>query len=133
LLHCGSDCLVDAALNTDRVCARGDILQAFAENSLGQNGGRSRAIASSITGFAGNFTDHLCAHIFIGIFEFDFFGNCDAVLGHGRRAEFFIEHHIAAFGAKGGSDRFCELAHTSEQSLTSVFVKYNLFCSHIFV
>jgi hypothetical protein len=37
----------------------------------------------------------------IGIFQFDFFGDRHTVFGDVGSAEGFLDHHIAAFGAKG--------------------------------
>ena len=104
VLHGGFDGLVDAALDADRVGAGGDVLQAFAEDRFGQHGGGGGAIAGGVAGFAGDFADHLGAHVFVGIFQFDFLGDGDAVLGDRGRAEFLVEHDVAAFGAERGDD-----------------------------
>jgi len=45
----------DAALDADRVCAGGDILQAALVDGFGQNGGRGGAVAGGVAGFAGDF------------------------------------------------------------------------------
>ena len=70
-----------------------------------------REVASKTSDIAGDsgslgsdFLDHLSAHVFVGIFEFDFLGDGDAVLGDGRGAKFFVEHDVAALGSKGGDD-----------------------------
>jgi hypothetical protein len=72
----------------------------------------------------------ICAHVFIGIFEFDFLRDGDAVLGHGRGAEFLVENDVAAFGAERRDDGAGEFLHALEESLTSCFVKNQLFCCH---
>src|SRR5262249_36259346 len=84
LLNRGFNRLVDAALDADRVCAGGDVLQAFAINRFGEDSGGGGAIARGVAGLAGDFANHLGAHIFIGIFQFDFLGHGDAVFGDGR-------------------------------------------------
>src|SRR5713101_1102393 len=76
--------LGDAALDADGVGARRDVLQAFAIDRFGQHSGGGGAIARGVAGLAGDFADHLRAHVFKGVFEFDLFGDGDAVLGHGR-------------------------------------------------
>ena len=123
LLDGGFDGLVDAALDADRVGAGGDVLQAFAIDRLGQNGRGGGAVAGGVAGLAGDFADHLGAHVFIGVFQFDFLGDGDAVLGDGRGAEFFVEHDVAAFGAERGGDGAGEFADALEERLTSGFVE----------
>ena len=99
-------------------------------NRFGENGGGGGAIAGVVAGLAGDFADHLSAHVFIGVFQFDFLGDGDAVFGDGRRAEFFVEHDIAAFGAECRGDRFGQLLHAAQEGLTCGFIKYKLFCWH---
>ena len=91
--------------------AGGDVLQAFAVDRLGQHGGGGGAVAGDVAGLAGDFAHHLGAHVFIRIFQLDFLGDGDAVLGDGRGAEFLVEHDVAAFGAEGGRDGPGELGH----------------------
>ena len=104
LVDGGFDGLVDAALDADRVRAGGDVLQAFAEDRFGENGRGGGAVAGGVAGLAGDFAHHLGAHVFIGIFQFDFLGDGHAVFGDGRGAEFFVENDIAAFRAERGLD-----------------------------
>ena len=87
---------VDAALEVGRVGACGYVLEAFAIDRFGENGRCGGAVASGVAGFAGDLTDELCAHVFVRALEFDFFGDCDAVLGDGRTAEFFVEDDVAS-------------------------------------
>src|SRR5208283_3381109 len=90
LAHGGFDGLVDAALDADGVCARSHIFEAFAINRLGENGRRGRAVAGGVAGFAGDFADHLRAHVFVGVLQFDFLGDGHAVLGDGGRTVFLV-------------------------------------------
>ena len=104
VLDGGFDGLLDAALDADRVRAGGDVLQAFAIDRFGEHGGGGGAVAGGVAGLAGDFAHHLGAHVFVGIFQFDFLGDGHAVLGDGRGAEFFVEDDVAAFGAERGVD-----------------------------
>ena len=97
----GLDGLVDAALERRRVGAGGDVLQAFLVDRLGENGRGGGAVAGDVAGLAGDFADELRAHVFVGIFELDFLGDGDAVLGDGRAAEFLVEDDVAAGWARG--------------------------------
>src|SRR5438105_3402909 len=121
---------LDAALNANRVGARGDEFQTFPINRLGEQSGSSGAIAGVIAGFAGDFADHLGAHVFAGILQFDFLGDGHAVFGHRRRAVFFVDHHVPAFGTERGFHCATQLFHSLEEGLTRRFIKDQLFCCH---
>src|SRR5207245_5470440 len=84
LLDGGFDRLGDAALNADGVGAGSDKLETLAIDGLSQDGGGGGAIAGGVAGLAGDFADHLGAHVFVWIFQFDFLGDGDAVFGPGR-------------------------------------------------
>ena len=115
--HGGFDGLVDAALDADGVGAGGDELQAFAINRFGQNRRRGGAVAGGVAGLAGDFADHLGAHVFIGVFQFDFLGHRHAVLGDGGGAEFFVDDHVAALGSERGDDRLGEFLDAAQERL----------------
>ena len=78
------DGLVDAALQIHRVHAGSNRLQAFADDGLGQNGGRRGAVTGDVVGLGGDFAHHLRAHVLELVFKFDFLGDGDAVLGGAR-------------------------------------------------
>ena len=123
MLDSGIDGFLNAALDADGVGAAGHVLQAFAIDRLGEDGGGGGAVARGVARFTGDFADHLGAHVFIGIFQFYLLGDGDAVLGHGRGAIFLVEDDVAAFGAEGRDDGLREFLHTPEQSLTSCLVE----------
>src|SRR5208283_1292281 len=110
----GLDGLGDTALDADGIGTRGDKFQAFAIDGLGEDGGGGGAIARGVAGLAGDFTNHLGAHVFISVLEFDFLGDGHAVLGDGGGAEFFVEHDVAALGAEGGGDGAGEFADSAQ-------------------
>ena len=97
----GFNGLADAALNADGVRAGGDELQTFAIDGLGQHGGRGGAVARGVAGFAGDFADHLRAHVFVRVFEFDFLRDGDAVLGHGRESRIFCRERRCGLSGRG--------------------------------
>jgi hypothetical protein len=68
---------------------------------VGEHGGRGRAVAGDVVGFGGGFFQQLSAHIGVGVFEFNFFGDGDAVVGDSGRAPFLIQGDVATFGAEG--------------------------------
>ena len=103
--------------------AGGHELQAFAINRLGQHGRGGGAVAGGVAGLAGDFAHHLGAHVFVGIFQFDFLGDGHAVLGDGGGAEFLVEHDVAAFGAERGGDGAGELGDAAQDGLPCGFVE----------
>src|SRR5688500_15186207 len=80
------DGLVDATLHVHRVAARGDGLEAFANDGLGENGGGGGAVAGFVRGGGSNFLHHLGAHVLELVLELDFLRNRHAVLGDGGGA-----------------------------------------------
>ena len=75
--------LVDAALERGWVCAGGHVLETFAVDCFSKNGRSRGSVSSHVAGFGCHFANELCAHVFIGIFQLDFLGDGDAVLGDG--------------------------------------------------
>ena len=73
--------LVDAALDLHRVVPGGHELGALAVDGLGQHGGGGGAVTGDVGGLGGDFLDELGAHVLELVFEFDFLGDGDAVLG----------------------------------------------------
>ncbi len=98
------DALLDAPAELHGVGAGGQVLQALVDDGLGQDGGGGGAVAGDVVGLGRGFLEQLRAHILEGIFEGDLFGDGDAVMGDGRRAEFLVERDVAALGAEGGLD-----------------------------
>ena len=126
------DGLLDAALHGHRIGAGRDGLDAFAIDGLGQNGGGGGAVAGDVGGLAGDFADHLGAHVFEAVLQFDFFRYGDAVLGDGRRTEFLLNDHVAALGAE--SDFYCvgEKIDAAQDRLSRLFSMYDLLCHNFF-
>ena len=119
---------LDAALHGHRIGAGRDGLHAFAVDGLRQNGGGGGAIASDVGSLRSHFTHHLGAHVFQGVFEFDFFGYGDAVLGDGRRTEFLFNHNIAALGAESHLHGVGQNVNAAENRLPRLLSVYDLFC-----
>jgi hypothetical protein len=82
---------VDAALQVHRVHAGGNSLVAFLNDGLGQNRCRGGAVTGDVVGLGGNFAQHLRAHVLELVFQFDFLGDGNAVLGDARCAERLVE------------------------------------------
>ena len=61
---------------------RGDHLGALAENRLRQHGGRRSAVTGDVRRLRRNFAHHLRAEVLELVFQIDFLGDGNAVLGH---------------------------------------------------
>src|SRR5690606_4410477 len=112
------DRLVDTALKRHRVSTGSDRADAFLKDSLGEDGCRGGTIAGDIAGLRSDLADHLCTHVLERVFELDLFSDGHAILGDGRRAEFFVDDDVAAFGAEGHLDRIRKLVDTAQDSGT---------------
>src|SRR5690606_3761396 len=108
---------VDAAFDAHGVGAGGDVFQTFAINRFGQNCRRGGAVTGHIRGFACDFTDHLRAHVFELVFQFDFFGHGDTVFSDGGGSVAFVDRHVASFRTHGDGDGSGQLLHTAEDVL----------------
>src|SRR6185312_14995109 len=98
------DGVVDAALDFHRVVTRGNELRAFAVDRLREDRRRRGAVAGHVAGLAGDFTDHLRAHVLETVLELDLLGDGDAVLGDRRRAEALLDDDVATLGAERDLD-----------------------------
>ena len=105
----GLDGPVDATLQLHRVGPGGDVLEALAEDRLGQHGRRGGAVAGEVGGLGGDLLHHLRAHVLDRIGQLDFLGDGDAVLGHGRRAELLVDDDIPALGTEGDLHRLGQM------------------------
>ncbi len=126
------DGLLDAALELHRVRAGDDVLRAFAEDGLREHGGRGRAVTRDVGRLAGDLADHLGAHVLERVLQVDFLRDGDAVLGDRGRAEFLVEHDVAALRAEGHFDRVGEGIDAAQDCLSRLLTVNNLLC-HDFV
>ncbi len=116
LLDDRRDGRIDAALERHRVDASGDVLEAFAENRLGQYRCRRGTVSSEVAGLGRDFLHHLRAHVLEGIRELDFLGDGHSVLGDGRRTELLVDDDVPALRAKRDLDRLRELIDAALES-----------------
>jgi hypothetical protein len=119
----------NAALDGHGVVTGRHQFLAFFIDRTRQNGGRGGSVTGHIAGFAGNFFDHLGAHVFEFIFEFDLFGNRDAVFGNGRGSPGFVDYDIAALGAEGYHHGIGQGLDALEHRLAGSHVVFNHFAA----
>ena len=70
------------------------------------------------------------AHVLELIVELDFLGDRYAVLGHRRRTESFVQHHVATLGAQCNLDRIGQDVNAPHHLAASVCTKSYVFCTH---
>ena len=110
------------------VGAGGHVLHAFPDQRLRQQGGGGGAVAGRVVGLGGNFLYQLGAHVLERVLQLDILGDGHAVVGDKGRAEFFIQHHIAALGPQGDFDGIRQLVDPQLQRLAGFFAIYDLLC-----
>ena len=121
------DGLVDAAADGRGIAAGDDVPQAFLEDRAGQHGGRGGAVAGQVGGLLGHFDHELGAHVLEAVFQLDFLGDGDAVLGDGRAAEGLVDDHIPAGRAHRDRDGVGEFFDALEHFGAGVIVEQQLF------
>ncbi len=125
LLGDGLDGLLDAALEGQRVGARGDVAQALADHGLGQDGGRRRAVTGDVVGLLGNFLDELGPDLLVRVLELDLLGDAHTIVGDGGRTPLLLQNDVAALGAQRDLDRVGEGVHTPLQPAAGLLVESN--------
>ena len=68
------------------------------------------------------------AHIGDVVFQFHFFGYADAVLGHLRCTELFVDQYVPTFRPEGHFHGVGQCVYAGFQLFTGVGIEYNLFC-----
>src|SRR5213592_1556684 len=133
LLHHQLDRLVDAALQRHRVGARGDRLQALAEDRLRQHRRGGRAVAGNIGGLGRHFLHHLGAHVLDLVFELDLLRDGDPVLGDRRVPELLVDDDVATLRTEGDLHRLGQLVHASLEARARLCIEFEVLRSHLFL
>src|SRR5581483_2205644 len=118
---------IDAALEVHRVHAGGNRLGAFANDGMGQHGRGGGAVAGRVSGLGGDFAHHLGAHVLELVFELDFLGDGDAVLGDARSAERLVENDVAALRAERHAHRIGEDVNAAQHLVARVNGEFDFF------
>src|SRR5450631_3686807 len=112
----------DAALQCHRVRAGRDVAQAFANERLGKHSRGRRAVTGDVVGLLRDFLDQLGADLLVRVFELNFLGDADAVVGDRGRAPLLLQHDVAAARAERHLHGVGELVHTALEGATSSLV-----------
>ena len=124
------DGLLDAALEPHRVRAGRDVLQALADDRLGEHGRRRRAVAGDVVRRRGDLADELRALVLEDVLDLDLTCDRDAVVGDRRRAELLVQHDVPTLRAKGDLDRVGEDVDAALERPARVLVELQLLVSH---
>ena len=127
----GSSSLVDTTLQIHRVHAGSNSLQTFGNDGLSQYGSSGGTVTSVIVGTGSNVFDQLRAHVFKLVFQLDFLGNGNAVLGDQRRAEAALDQHVTALRTQGSFNRIGQRVHAVQHLVATGNTEFNFFCSHV--
>ena len=119
----GLDGLLDALLQRHRVGAGGDVAQAFADQGLGQHGGRGGAVTGNVVGLLGNFLDELGPDLLVRVLELDFLGDRHTIVGDGGRAPLLLQDDVAAARPQGHPDGVGEDVHPALEPATRFLVE----------
>ena len=130
LLNNRSSGFVDTALKIHWVHASGNSTQAFRYDGLSQNGCRGGTVTSHVVSLRGHFFNHLGAHVFELVFQFDFFGYRYTVFSDGRSAERLVQYHVAAFRAQGYFNCISKNVNTLHHFGASAITEFDFFSCH---
>src|SRR5215207_10121782 len=130
LLDDRGDGLVDAALDRHRVRAGRDVLEAFAEDRLGEHGRRGGAVARVVGGLGRDLLHHLGAHVLERIRQLDLLGDGDTVLRDRRRAELLVDDDVPSLRTEGDLHRLGKLIDAALEGRARIGVEVQLFASH---
>src|SRR4051794_13146196 len=122
---------LDAALQAERVRAGGHVLEALADDRLGEHGGRRRAVAGYVVRGRGDLAHELGALVLEDVLDLDLTGDGDAVVGDGRSTELLVEHHVTAARAEGDLDRVGDRVDALLEGLARVDVVLQFLVSHV--
>ncbi len=123
LLRHGRDGGLDAPLQGHRVRAGGDVAQALADQRLGQDGRRRRAVTGNVVGLLGDLLDQLGADLLVRVLELDLLGDAHTIVGDGGGAPLLLEHDVAALGAERHLDGVGEDVHAPLEAAARLLVE----------
>ena len=127
------DGLLDAALERHRVRARGDVLQALADDRLGEHGRGRGAVAGDVVRRRGDLAHELRALVLEDVLDLDLTRDRDAVVRDRRRAVLLVEHDVAALRAERDLDRVGEDVDAALERAACVLAELQLLVSHVYV
>ena len=124
---------LDAALETERVGAGRDVLQAGAHDRLGEHRGGRGAVAGDVVGRRGDLAHELGALVLEDVLDLDLTSDGHAVVRDGRGAELLVEDHVAAPRAERDLDGVGDGVDAGLEGLARRAVVLQFLVSHKFL
>src|SRR5690606_1804465 len=103
----------------------------FYNDRLAENGRSGGAVTGNVVGLGSDRAQELRAEVFELVFEFDFLGNRDAVLGDARGAEGLFDDDVTTLGAEGNLHRIGEDVDAAQHLFAGVGRELYFFSSHV--
>ena len=122
---------LDPALERDRVRAGGDVLQALADDRLGEHGRGGRAVTGDVVRRRRDLAHELGALVLEHVLDLDLAGDRDAVVRDRRRAVLLVEHDVAPLRAERHLDRVGEDVDAALERAPRLLVELDLLVSHV--
>ncbi len=121
-------------LHVERVDAGDDRFHPFVEDRFGENRRGGGAVADDVARFRRDFANHTGAHIFVNVFEVDFFSDRNAVLRNERRTEAFLDNDVATARAERNFDGASQFRNAAAESFASLLIESDHFrhCNNSF-
>ena len=121
-------CLFHSLSENDRICARCQVLHAFVDHRLSEDGSCGSAVARHIIGLCRDFLDQLCAHVLEIVLEFDFLCDRDTVVSDRGCAVGLIQNNVSALGAECDLYCICEFVDSGSHRYSCVCAVLEIFC-----
>ena len=125
------DGLLDAALERHRVRTGRHVLQALADDRLGEHGRGRGAVAGDVVRRRRDLAHELCALVLEDVLDLDLACDRDAVVRDRRCAELLVQHDVPTLRAERHLDRVGQDVDAALERATRILVELELLVSHV--
>ena len=120
------DCLLDALADDHRIGTGCNVLHAFVDEGLCEQGSGGGAVAGCVVRLGSDLADELCAHVFACVLQLDLLRDGHAVVGDQRSAVLLIENHVSALRAHGDLNSIRKFIHACDQRVSGIYAVYDI-------
>ena len=124
---------LDPALERHRVRASGNVLEALADDRLGEHGRGGGAVTGDVVRRRRDLAHQLNALVFEDVLDLDLAGDRDAVVRDRGSAVLLVEDDVAPLGAKGDLDRVGKDVDAALERAARILTELELFVRHVFL
>ena len=107
------------------------VAQPLIHECLRQYGCGGRTVTGNVVRLGGYLFGELRTQVLVGVFQFDFTGDGDAIVRNNRCTPLLIKHHVTPARAEGNLHRVGKLINTGLQGFAGGIIEFKLF-SHEF-